>query len=143
MAATFQVLYDFQAEEDGELGVFAGDFVNAFAGEDGVFGTGDDSRDGWVLVEQTHAPYSTGYVPADYLEKVATQARAAGAIAVPLPQAALQAAREGGLPGNTKGYSSTHLAMGFANVRAGTQKRRGLDGPASIVAKRPGVISTE
>ena len=25
---------------------------------------------------------------------------------------------------NTKGYSSTHLAMGFANVRAGTQKRR-------------------
>ena len=27
---------------------------------------------------------------------------------------------------NTKGYSSTYLAMGFANVRAGTQKRRGL-----------------
>ena len=26
---------------------------------------------------------------------------------------------------NTKGYSSTYLAMGFANVRAGTQKRRG------------------
>ena len=25
--------------------------------------------------------------------------------------------------GNTKGYSSTYLAMGFANVRAGTQKR--------------------
>ena len=25
---------------------------------------------------------------------------------------------------NTKGYSSTHLAMGFANVRAGTQERR-------------------
>ena len=24
--------------------------------------------------------------------------------------------------GNTKGYSSTYLAMGFANVRAGTQK---------------------
>ena len=24
---------------------------------------------------------------------------------------------------NTKGYSSTYLAMGFANVRAGTQKR--------------------
>ena len=23
--------------------------------------------------------------------------------------------------GNTKGYSSTYLAMGFANVRAGTQ----------------------
>ena len=26
-------------------------------------------------------------------------------------------------PSNTKGYSSTYLAMGFANVRAGTQKR--------------------
>ena len=25
---------------------------------------------------------------------------------------------------NAKGYSSTYLAMGFANVRAGTQKRR-------------------
>ena len=24
-------------------------------------------------------------------------------------------------PGNTKGYSSTYLAMGFANVRAGTR----------------------
>ena len=29
---------------------------------------------------------------------------------------------------NTKGYPSTYLAMGFANVRAGTQKRR-VDGP--------------
>ena len=27
---------------------------------------------------------------------------------------------------NTKGYSSTYLAMGFANVRAGTQKRRAV-----------------
>ena len=27
---------------------------------------------------------------------------------------------------NTKGYSSTYLAMGFANVRAGTQKRHAL-----------------
>ena len=29
---------------------------------------------------------------------------------------------------NTKGYSSTYLAMGFANVRAGTQTRRGVFG---------------
>ena len=28
--------------------------------------------------------------------------------------------------GNTKRYSSTYLAMGFANVRAGTQKRRAV-----------------
>ena len=27
---------------------------------------------------------------------------------------------------NTKGYSSTDLAMGLANVRAGTQKRRAV-----------------
>ena len=31
-------------------------------------------------------------------------------------------------PCNTKGYSSTYLAMGFANVRAGTQKRRAVFG---------------
>ena len=29
---------------------------------------------------------------------------------------------------NTKGYSSTDLTMGFANVRAGTQKRRAVFG---------------
>ena len=29
---------------------------------------------------------------------------------------------------NTKGYSSTYLAMGFANVRAGTLKRRAVFG---------------
>ena len=29
---------------------------------------------------------------------------------------------------NTKGYSSTYLAMGFANDRAGTQKGRGVFG---------------
>ena len=28
----------------------------------------------------------------------------------------------------TKGHSSTYLAMGFANVRAGTQKRRAVFG---------------
>ena len=30
--------------------------------------------------------------------------------------------------GHSPGYSSTYLAMGFANVRAGTQKRRGIAG---------------
>ena len=34
-------------------------------------------------------------------------------------------ARPAQTPANTKGYSSTYLAMGFANVREGTQKRRG------------------
>ena len=30
-------------------------------------------------------------------------------------------------PRNTKGYSSTYLAMGFANVRAGTWYKRALE----------------
>ena len=30
-------------------------------------------------------------------------------------------------PSNTKGYSSTYLAMGFANVRAGTWYKRVLE----------------
>ena len=40
---------------------------------------------------------------------------------------------------NTKGYSSTYLAMGFANVRAGTQKRRGANVRAGT-QKRRGVF---
>ena len=42
--------------------------------------------------------------------------------------------------GNTKGYSSTALAMGFANVRAGTRVRLsqgGLDGHEVAVQARP------
>ena len=48
-----------------------------------------------------------------------------------------------GLPaGNTKGYASTYPAMGFANVRAGTQKRRArvpfcIEGPRTL--SRPGL----
>ena len=34
---------------------------------------------------------------------------------------------------NTKVYSSTYLAMGFANVRAGTQKRRAVSGGRSVL----------
>ena len=41
------------------------------------------------------------------------------------PCGAGDAARGPSMPAlNTKEYSSTYLAMGFANVRAGTQKRR-------------------
>ena len=35
---------------------------------------------------------------------------------------------EARLPPNTKRHSSTYLAMGLADVRAGTQKRRGVFG---------------
>ena len=41
-----------------------------------------------------------------------------------LPAKDKTAAQRGAPLLNTKGYPSTYLAMGFANVRAGTQKRR-------------------
>ena len=40
---------------------------------------------------------------------------------------------------NAKGYPSTYLAMGFANVRAGTQKRKSA-GAARAHAHSPVVI---
>jgi hypothetical protein len=60
------VLYDFEAEEEGELTVTGGETVNMDAGDDGVFGNEDDTRDGWILV--TNSQGETGYVPADFLE---------------------------------------------------------------------------
>ena len=51
------------------------------------------------------------------------------AVQSPSPRSSLGAhARFAGPAGNTEGYLSTYLAMGFANVRAGTQKRRAVFG---------------
>jgi hypothetical protein len=61
-AKKLRVLYDFKAEEDGEVSVRAGDILSLI----------DDSnadRDGWVLVELTHSGAS-GFVPADYVTEV-------------------------------------------------------------------------
>ena len=59
--------YAFEAEEEGELTVQKGDTVTVDAGADGVFGTEDDTRDGWVLV-QNKRNMQSGYVPVDYLQ---------------------------------------------------------------------------
>jgi|APCry1669189768_1035252.scaffolds.fasta_scaffold601035_1 SH3 domain len=59
-AKKLRVLYDFKAEEEGEVSVKAGDVLSLI----------DDSnadRDGWVLVELTHNGAS-GFVPAGMLE---------------------------------------------------------------------------
>jgi hypothetical protein len=66
MATHCQVLYTFAAEDEGELSVSAGDIVTVNAGEDGIFGTDDDTKDDWVLVE---ANGTSGYVPANYLKQ--------------------------------------------------------------------------
>jgi hypothetical protein len=67
MSARFKVLYAFRQEEEGEVDVDEGELVVVSAGDDGVFGTEDDTRDGWMLVEKTNG--AVGYVPVDYLEE--------------------------------------------------------------------------
>ena len=62
-----------------------------------------------------------------------TDAEALAAFAIVTPNLknlvlALHAAGIGPSSCNTKGYSSTYPAMGFATVRAGTQKRRAVFG---------------
>jgi hypothetical protein len=72
-SAYFEVLFDFTAEGEvscrpsfdglvclsvasvclhqGELSVNVGEIVVAHPGADGEFGTGDDIRDGWLMVQ--------------------------------------------------------------------------------------------
>ena len=61
------MLYDFRAEEEGELTVSAGTEVN-------VAGGSLHTSDGWVLVETATAPFSKGYLPRDYIDVVKTTA---------------------------------------------------------------------
>jgi len=63
------VLFNFLAEGEGELSVSIGDIVVAHPGEDGVFGTGDDIRDGWLMV-QLEGEGTFGYVPYDYIQSI-------------------------------------------------------------------------
>ena len=59
-----RVLYDFVAEEEGELSAKADTEVNV---------TGSlNTQDGWVLVETTIVPFSKGYMPRDYLAPIPT-----------------------------------------------------------------------
>ena len=41
---SFRALYDFDAEDDGELSVVKGDLVTANPGSDGEWGTEDDIK---------------------------------------------------------------------------------------------------
>ena len=62
MAQHFKVMFDFNAEEDGELSVFAGEVVLSSVSAPGAEAT----PDGWILV---HADGAAGFVPRDYLEE--------------------------------------------------------------------------
>ena len=62
-AKYFEVLFNFAAEGEGELSVSIGDIVVAHPGEDGVFGTGDDIRDGWLMVQiDGEGTFGTWYI---------------------------------------------------------------------------------
>lgn len=60
---TYKVLYDFHAEEEGEMTVKSGDIVIYDPDE----GDGDDSKNGWIFVQSSRSS-DCGYVPLDYLE---------------------------------------------------------------------------
>lgn len=67
MSQKYKVLYDFNAEEDGEMSVRTGEIVVQVAQTTGV----DEAPDGWILVEVTE-DNEKGFVPIDYLEKIIT-----------------------------------------------------------------------
>jgi len=56
----YVVQYSFEAQEEGELSVNAGDTVT-------IIQTGDDSKDGWVFALSGG---KTGYIPRDYVQAV-------------------------------------------------------------------------
>ena len=70
MDARYEVLFNFHAQGDGEMSVVQGETVVMVPGEDGIFGTEDDVKDGWILVESTITPGNVGYVPVTYVKKV-------------------------------------------------------------------------
>ena len=64
MAYRCRVLFDFVAEDEtSELTVRRGEVVQVSPGEDGVYGTADDTKDGWLLVDSLDHPGHNGYVP--------------------------------------------------------------------------------
>ena len=46
----YLALYDFKAEEEGEMSMTAGVEYQLSAGDDGIFGNDDDIKDGWILL---------------------------------------------------------------------------------------------
>jgi len=66
MVRTFVVMYDFSAEEAGELSVKEGERVRGLIGP-------EPAPEGWMLVqmlESNKGAQNEGYVPADYLQEI-------------------------------------------------------------------------
>lgn len=58
--SVYVVQYSFEAQDEGELSVNAGDTVT-------IIQAGDDSKDGWVFAVSGER---TGYIPRDYVQKL-------------------------------------------------------------------------
>lgn len=52
------------------MSVAVNEIVKLSPGEDGQYGTADDTNDGWILVESKITEGISGYVPEAYLEKI-------------------------------------------------------------------------
>jgi len=86
MLRRFRAAYDFQAEDEAsEMSVVAGEQLVQAAGEDGIVGTADDSKDGWMLMERVADPGRNGYVPVAYLLEEPLEAAAAAVKSPPPP----------------------------------------------------------
>lgn len=81
MAKYLRVLYDFTAEEEGEMSISVGDVVQFMNNED------DDPKNGWIHVHSTKDA-QCGYVPADYLEDVLSSPAAAPPTTIAAPPSA-------------------------------------------------------
>lgn len=118
---SYTVLYAFEAEEEGELTVQKGDIVSVDAGADGVFGTEDDTRDGWALV-QNKRNMQTGYVPVDYLQIIE-----APAVEAPPPAAPSASASSSAAPGAAAAVSSSGSPRDDRAPSTATAKHHGAE----------------
>ena len=72
-APMYEALYDFAAEEEGELSMQKGVKYQLAPGDDGIYGNDDDAKDGWILVMDLKSGES-GFVPVDYVKKISAPA---------------------------------------------------------------------
>lgn len=84
MSQINKVLYDFDAEEEGEMTVRAGDIVKVLPQSEGPDGD-DDDRNGWIFVKATRTG-QRGYVPLDYIEPTESPAAMKSPISMKTPQ---------------------------------------------------------
>ena len=60
---------DFECKEEGEIQASVGEMFILSPGEDGIFDTEDDMKDGWAYVSNL-ATGETGFVPLLYLKEI-------------------------------------------------------------------------